>query len=267
MFKKLSKKYHSSNFKKSLLAVKNNPLLILYIVLLDAAFFAIFYLLNLVLNKFIPENPEIALAASGQAVFFLIMLLLSVLYFVIIIVAYSFFNLIILGNIRKMSSKYSHNISMFKEMFFLNLILFILFFILLTLFNFMTTLIVNKSIWLASIVFVVMFVILVLAYAFHNFSHSTFILGNDLKKTLAASLKSVISKSYFGIIIFSFVIMALYFCVYLLLGLFIDDFIVSNYDTFINTSSILTLIVVYILFTFNRVYFFFVAEKNIGKAQ
>jgi hypothetical protein len=267
MLKNISKKYRLSSFKRSLVAIKTKPILLLYVILLDVGFFAIFYLLNLVLNDFLPDNPQIALALNNQSMFFIVMLLISILYFVIIILAYSFFNLIILGNIRKLSHNYSHNFSLFKNMFFLNLLLFIVFFILLSIFNYLTILIVNKSLWLAAAVFLLMLVLLILSYAFHNFTHSTFILGHRLRDILKHALKNTFSKAYLGIIIFSVVLMIIYFGLYILLGLIIDSFILQNYDTFINTSSILTLIVVYVLFTFNRVYFFFVAEKKIGKAQ
>lgn len=265
MFKKVAKKYHSSTFKKSLIAIKSKPLLLLYIILLDAAFFAVFYLLNLVLNKFMPDNPQIALAVNSQSMFIIAMVLLTVLYFVLIILAYSFFSLIVLGNIRKIHSKYYHDLSLFKNMFVLNLLLFIIFFILLTLFNYILVLITNTPIWLASIIFLMMFVVAVLCYAFYNFSHSTFILGHKLYDNMKKSLKNIFSKSYFGIVASSIVFMIIYFGIYLILGLVLEDFILQNYSAYINTSSILTLIVVYVLFTFNRIYFFFVADKKLKK--
>ncbi len=267
MFDTLKKSYGSSSFKKSLIAVKTRPLLLLYIILLDAGFFVVFYLLNLVLNAFIPENPEIAMALNSQSMFFIVMLLLSILYFVIIILVYSLFNLIILGNIRKMSHKYSHDFSLFKNMFMLNLLLFLIFFILLSLFNYLTILIVNKPIWLAAIVFILVFLILILSYAFHNFSHSAFILGHKMRDIVKKAFKNTFSKAYLGIITFSVTFMIIYFGLYVILGLIIDGFILANYDTFINTSSIITLIIAYVLFTFNRVYFFFIAERKIGKAK
>jgi hypothetical protein len=266
MFKDIKKKYRSSSFKKGLVAIKTNPILLFYVILLDVGFFGVFYLLNLVLNNFLPDNAQIAMTLSSQSMFFIVMLLISILYFVVIILAYSFFNLIILGSIRKMAHKYSHDFSLFKNMFFLNLLLFIIFFILLSLFNYLTVLIVNKSIWLAAIVFLVVLVLVIFSYAFHNFSHSAFILGHKLRTTLKQALKNTFSKAYLGVITFSIVFMIIYFGLYILLGLIIDNFIIQNYNAFINTSSIITLIVAYVLFTFNRIYFFFVAEKRIGKA-
>lgn len=267
MFKKVAKKYHSSSFKKSLIAIKTKPLLLLYVILLDAGFFAVFYLLNIVLNNFLPDNAQIAMTVSSQSMLFIVMLLISILYFVIIILSYSFFNLIILGNIRKMSHDYSHDFSLFKNMFFLNLLLFIIFFILLSIFNYLTILIVNKSLWLAAIVFLVVLVLVIFSYAFHNFSHSAFILGHNLRTTLKNALKNTFSKAYLGIITFSILFIMIYFGLYVLLGLLIDNFIIQNYNAFINTSSIITLIIAYVLFTFNRVYFFFVAEKKIGRVK
>src|SRR3989344_579468 len=267
MLKALRKRYHSSHLKKSTVAIRKNPRLLLYIFLLDAAFFAVFYILNLLVNNFIPQDPSLMSRFQTDTLLVLGFLLLSVLYFVVILVVYSFFTLIILGNIRKFSSDYSHDFSMLKNMFALNLILFIMFFLILVLFNVITALLVNKSLWLAILVFVVMFVMFVMAYAFYNFSHSAFILGHRLKSNLKRSLRNVFTKSYLGIIIFSLVVLAIYVLVYLVLGYALDDKILANYDTFINTSSIITLVLIYVLFTFNRIYFFFVAEKKIGRVQ
>lgn len=267
MLSTIKKSYSSSSLKKSIHAVKANPVLLLYIVLLDAGFFVVFYLLNLLLNAFLPDNPEIAMAVHSQLMFFIVMLLLSILYFVIIILAYSFFNLIILGNIRKMSQKYSHNFGLYKKMFLLNLLLFLIFFILLSIFNYLTILIVNRPIWLATIVFILALLILMFYYAFHNFSHSIFILGYNMRDIIKRAFKSTFSKAYLGIIIFSLIFILIYLGLYVILGLVIKSVILKNYETFINTSSILTLIVAYVLFTFNRIYFFFVAEKKIGKAK
>lgn len=267
MFDKLKKSYGSSLFKKSLIAVRTKPLLFLYIIFLDVGFFVVFYLLNLVLNEFILDNSEIAMAMNSQSMFFIVTLLLSILYFVIIILVYSLFKLIILGNIRKMSHKYSHDFSLFKNMFILNLLLFLIFFILLSLFNYLTILLVNKPIWLATVVFILVLFILILYYAFYNFSHSAFILGHKMRYIFKEAFKNTFSKAYLGLITFSLIFIIIYFVLYIILALIMKNFILADYNIFINTSSIVTLIIAYVLFTFNRIYFFFIAQRKIGKAR
>src|SRR3989339_1418204 len=189
---------------------------------------------------------------------------ITVLYFVIIILIYSFFSLIILGNIKKFAFNHKHDLSLYKRMFFLNLVLFIMFFILLVIFNIILTLIINKSVWIASIIFVLMALIIIMAYAFYNFSHSAFILGHELRSNLKQSFRNIFTKSYWGIILFNLIILGIYVLVYILLGAAFGDIIATNYTQYVNTSSIVSLVLIYVLYTFNRIYFFFITEKKLG---
>jgi len=191
-------------------------------------------------------------------------LLLVIAYFVIIVIIYSFFSLVVLGNIKSLSVKHKHDLSMFRKMFFLNMLLFILFFLLFILFNILLTLLTNQSIWLAIIVGIVLFVFLVLVYAFYHFANSAFILKHSVSLSLKKSLKSSLTKSYLGVIIFDIVVMLVYMGLYILAGLVFKNFIIQNYSMYVNVSSIITLIIIYVLFSFNRIYFYFAAEKHIG---
>lgn len=264
MLKKFGKKYHQSTFKRSLVSIKNKPLLLLYIVLLDAAFLAIFYLLNVLLNQIFPEDPLLLGKLQGNMLFVIGLFLLTILYFVITILLYSFFNLLILGNIRKMSNTYNHDLALYRRMFLLNMLLFVMFFIIFTIFNMVLTAITNQSVWIATVVFLIMALILIFAYAFYNFCHSTFIMGHELKSILTNSWRHVLTKSYLGVIMFDLAVLLVYFLVYVILGVTMQDRIITNYNTYLNTSSVITLVVVYILYTFNRIYFFFIAEKKVG---
>ena len=109
---KIDGKESSKNgfFKKSLFAIKDNPRLFFYIFLLDLGFFAIFYLLNILINKIIPDDPAFMTTIQGDNLLLIGIVLLTLLYLVIMVLVYSFFSLIILGNIKSMSTKHEHDL-------------------------------------------------------------------------------------------------------------------------------------------------------------
>jgi len=264
MFKTLHKKVKDSIFSKAWDAVMAKPKLFLYIFLLDLAFFAVFFLFNQLFNLILPSDPSFVTRLQADTLLFIAVIILVVVYFVISVIVYSFFSLVILGNIKKMSVEHDHDFSMFKRMFGLNLILIILFILLLVLFNIVSAALASLGTWVGIFVLVVFIVLALLAYAFYNFTHSAFILKHELKDSLKAAFKHILTKSYLGILLFSLIVIGAYIILYFLVGLVFKDAIIKNYESFVNISSIIAIILVYLLFSFNRIYFFFVAEKHIG---
>ena len=256
--------FQKSFFEKTFKAIYSKPRLFLYIFLLDVAFLAIFYLINLLVNSLLPSNPNFISSAQANTLVFIAIILGVIAYFIIMVLVYSFFSLVILGNIKSYSSDHRHDFSMFKNMFVLNILLFMLFFILVVIFNLLLGLLTGMSIWLAIIIGVVFLAIVLLVYAFYSFSHSAFILGHELKTNLKNSLKHIFTRSYLGIFLSSMIIIGVYILLYMLAGVIFQNYIVSNYDSFVNITSYITIIVAYLLFSFNRIYFFFIAEKHIG---
>lgn len=258
------KKRKESLLRKSWSATKSKPLTILYIFLLDIAFLAVFYVLNLLVNSFIPEDPSFMTRIQSDTLMLVAFLLLVIAYFVIIVIIYSFFSLIVLGNIKSLSVKHKHDLSMFRKMFFLNMLLFIFFFLLFALFNILSGLLVNQSIWITVVAAILFVLFMVIIYAFYHFANSAFILKHGVSSSLKKSIKSSLTKAYLGVIVFNLAILIVYIVLYVVLGLVFKDFIVKNYSVYVNFSSIITLIVIYVLFSFNRIYFYFAAERHIG---
>jgi hypothetical protein len=258
------KKHKESLLKKSWHATKSKPLTILYIFLLDVAFLAVFYVLNLLVNSFIPQDPSFMTRVQSDTLMLVAFLLLVVAYFVMIVIIYSFFSLIVLGNIKSLSVKHKHDFSMFRRMFFLNMLLFIFFFLLLALLNIVSGLLINSATWLAVAVSIIVFIFLVMVYAFYHFANSAFILKHSVSSSLKKSIKNSVTKAYLGIMIFNAVVILLYVGLYFVLGLVFKNFIVNNYSQYVNFSSIITIILIYVLFSFNRIYFYFAAERHIG---
>jgi len=188
-------------------------------------------------------------------------------YVVIIVLVYSFFNLIILGNIKSMSTDHKNDFSMYKNMFRLNMLLFMLFFIMLMAFDFIKGLLVRQSVCLLAIVGIFIIMIIVLVYVFYNFTQSAFILRHELSHNLKTSFRHTFTKSYLGIILFDVAVIVAYIIIYLAVGLIFPGFMLANQGIIETISSAVTIIIVYLLFSFNRIYFYFVAEKHIGHSR
>ncbi|GIU68928.1 MAG: hypothetical protein KatS3mg002_0164 [Candidatus Woesearchaeota archaeon] len=263
-FNYLKDKYLNSLLRKSFNAIKKSPLLLLYIIFLDMVFLGLFYLFNYLFKKIIPDASDITRYANSQTTFIILLVILSLIYFLLIILTYSFFNLIVMGNIRKMSEKYVHRFVLFKNMFILNLLLFFIFFLFVSLLNYLGSFLIGKPVWLLYIIVIISLIVLMFIYVFYHFSNAILILNyNKLRDIIKKSFQNTISFSYWGIISFNIFVVIIYLVIYLLLTLILGDYILKNYELFVNSSSIITLILIYFLFVFNRIYFFFLSEKNI----
>jgi hypothetical protein len=256
-----------SLFRKSLDAAVSKPRIFLYTLLLDIGFIGVFLLINYLANLFIPSDPMFITNAQKDTALFIGIILLVILYFLIVVLAYSFFSLVILGNIKSYSVNHKHDFSMFMGMFLLNLILFGIFFILLILFNLVLGLLANTSAWIATFFSIISVIVLFVAYVFHNFVHSAFIMNHELVDNLRHGLKGIFTRKYLGIMLFSLSVLLAYALIYFLIGIVFRDFILLHYEEFVNISSIFTIILIYAIFAFNRIYFFFIAEKHIGHVR
>jgi len=253
---------HGLMIKRPVQAVVSKPKLFFYNILLDIGFLAIFLLINYLINMLLPIEPEFAKNMNQDTLLFTLLILGTVLYFAVMILIYSFFSLIVLGNIKSMSCDHKHDFSMLRKMFFLNIIMFAIFFIISLLFNILMYLIIDKPLWLIAAGSLIIIIISFIIYAFYNFSSAAFILGHTFKDNIKKSLKSIFTRSCAEIIIFNIAIIAAYIIIYFTIGTIFKNNIMDNYGSFMNISSIITIIIVYLLFAFNRIYFFFAAEKH-----
>lgn len=251
-------------WSKSLNAIKKNPKMFLWMFLLDLGFLGVFLLFNYLTNLIVPDANTFITQVQTNTMLLIGLILLFIVYVVVIILAYSFFNLIILGSIKKFSTKHKHDFSKLKEFFMINLFLFLLFFIIFILFNIISSFLIDKSIWIGLTVGAILIIFSLMLYAFYNLMHSAFILGHEFSVNLKKSFKHMFSSSYFGLFFFSFVIILGYILIYFIIGLIFSTYILAHYETFSAVFSVITLIVIYLLFSFNRIYFYFISEEHIG---
>jgi hypothetical protein len=144
------------------------------------------------------------------------------------------------------------------------MLLFAIFFVLMVLFDFTLGFLLKTEWWIAIFFSIILFLLAFVAYAFYNFTHSAFIMNHEISASMKNAFTHLFTKTYLGIFIFSAAVILAYVLVYFLVGLLFKSFILDNYEEFVNISSIVTIILVYLMFSFNRIYFYFVAEKHIG---
>ncbi len=264
MIKKIHKKMKDSLWNRALVAIKKNPKQFLWMFLLDLGFLGVFILFNYLTDLIIPGADSLATQIQQSTMLMISIVLLFIVYVVLVVLAYSFFNLIILGSIKKFSVKHKHDFSKLKEFFMINLFLFLFFFMIFILLNVISVFLINKSIWIGLVAGVLISIILLMLYALHNFMHSAFILGHEFSVNLKKSFKHMFSTSYLGLFFFSFIMLIAYVLLYFIIGIIFGNYIIENYDSFVPVFNVITLIVVYLLFSFNRIYFYFISEKHIG---
>ncbi len=251
-------------WKKSFTSIRQNPKVLFWIFLLDVGFLALFLLLNYAVNLLFPSTLDVVTQAQKNVLLFVGLIALFVLYVAIILLAYSFFSLIILGNIKSLSKTHTHDFSMLKQMFLINLLLFIVFFVFFILFNIISVFLTTLAAWASLLVLVLFAVFALLFYVFWNLAHSAFILGHEFWACLKKSFRNLFSRAYLGLFLSSIIVIAVYVALVIGASLLFKNTFIAHYQTFVTVGNILTVIVVYALFTFNRVYFFFIAEKHIG---
>lgn len=248
---KLKKYYKKSILGDMFVRLKRNPKLIAYIILLDLLFLGCIYLLNYFIEKyFLGKN-------------FTILTLISLIYFLLLIFAHSFFNFLILGNIKKLLFDYKHDFSLLKKLFILNVLFFIIFFLLIAFLTYLYGFLLQKPIWLAVIILILLILMFIFFYVFYNFGSSLLMLNFKIKNSLSLALKYVFSKKYFGLLLLNIVLIGLYFIIYISLVFLFDSFNLSS-ELLINIFTIMLFLLFYGLFFINRIYFFFITEKSIG---
>ncbi|MFA5797721.1 MAG: hypothetical protein WC916_06855 [Candidatus Woesearchaeota archaeon] len=264
MFEKSHIAAHHSVWKKSWKSFSSRPIIALWIFLLDIGILASFILLRSVVGLMVPEQFDLISAAQKNMLVFLGIAGIFLLYVVLLALAYSFFKYIILGQIKSFSKTHTFDMKTLRNLFFMNLLLFVCFFIILMFFTLLFSAVNSVQTWIGITIFAGFIIILFLLYIFWNFMHSTCILGHGFWPSMKKSFRHLWTSSYLGLIVFNVGIIIVYVILFLVLALLFKYVLTSSFGIFLQVGTIVSLIVVYILFMFNRVHFYFIAEKHIG---
>ena len=259
------KKFKSSYFVKNFSLLKKNLDNVFLIFIFDVWFLAVILITSKLaefLGPRIFRKPLELYPISPLLIF-------GFLYFIILIIIYSFFKYIVLHYIKRMFENVQLDFKRYRSFLLMNLIILISYFIIYFALNgiFLS----NVKSQFTSISFLLIFAPFVFfSYAFLNISHSLFLnIPNNkaiLKKVFSITFTKF--KSYSGIYLWSIILLIIYFAIFKLVSFFIvnnPNMNFQSYETYQNTSLIVTAIAIYIIIFFNRSYFYLIIKEKFLK--
>jgi len=247
---KLKKRWRS-DILETVKYIKTNSFSFVFMSLFDFLFLLFIGLLNILIRDFI--NPS-------SAVFVLLG------YYLLAILVYSFCNFVILNLINKVVKNIRFGLKGLLEFFGLNFIIInSLFAIFLALAALVYSVISQEY---KTIIIRIIFVLFVmLAYPLLNLTHSFFIHGFSIKESIKKGAYHFTKvNSYLAVYGFGVFLIAAFFLLYSIIGFllkrFLYDWMSSYYNAYALVFSVITLLVLYFILAFNRIYFYVITDKG-----
>jgi len=195
--------------------------------------------------------------------------LFFIAYISLLILIYSFFKYCILDIIKSMTQKTEFNLKRFNRFYLLNLIICISISILFLIISIIISLSIKEQYF--PIVSLIVFIPLAMVfYSFLNFSHSYYTLKPmPIKTILKYSLKKISKpSSYYKVYLIILLYFLVYFIIYYPSALLLKTILSQKYNllgyypTYIKIFTIITLIVIYLIIAYNRIYFYLNVKED-----
>ena len=254
-------KLRNNSFIGTLNLIKSNPQQILKIIMFDILFLISVKVLYELITVLIPKD------LTGKTQTMVITYLgIIILYYLAFLFVYSFCKRKILKTIKQLFEKKKINkYTSLKQFFSLNLVIYVMFFIIFILIN--ALVVVSAKQGIQQVLFIITNVpMLLLFYSFMNISHTTFSESKKLK--LGQNIKSsfIIMKKfgkYFKLFLMNLAAIIVYFIFYALFGLLLkitifssSEMVVKYNDIYVTAFVIITTLFFYLIVLFNRIYFY-----------
>ena len=264
---KISKWSKELLFTKTMNTIKKNKKQFFFILLLDIVMILAFTIINLIANFILPNNG-MSFAAGLSSFFSIILFSLTytLVYFLIVIAAYSFIKYCILDLIRSMSKKKKFNLYRLKAFAWLNIRIIGIPLIAFMIFAFIISQAIERQ--YASILLIILLLpVMFFYYPFLNLCHSLFYKGkkHPIKKAIAMTFPGI--RKYISIYVSSIIIIAAYWIISMIIVTILRYTLFSTealyyayYPGFTTVYNAITIIVLYLIFSFNRVQFYKAAD-------
>ena len=264
------KKFKQSSFFRVFNIIKKNPNIYLYTLVLDFIFLAVIMFIGKYFGSLIPSDPQqITELFKTQTRILVFVLIYPVVYYTFITFIYSIVKLKILNFIINLYEKRKFTLKGLGKFYLLNLSLLAIFVFTALIILGILTLLLEKEV-LASITLVLLIPFLFFLYSIINISHTFFI--NKKEKPLKSSFKILFTKinKYGLFIVWNLVLILIYLIFYNIIHLLLKFTIFSNQEIlaayggiYLKTFNIISLIAIFLLIAFNRIYFYEIAGKNV----
>tara|TARA_Y100000310_G_scaffold342605_1_gene446517 strand:- start:10125 stop:10937 length:813 start_codon:yes stop_codon:yes gene_type:complete len=259
--------FKNSLFVRVFKQIKLNKKLFFLTLVFDLMFIVGLYFISQLVTLLLTSKIEnIARFFGLPLLVILVVLLLSVGYVSLLILVYSFFKYSILDIIKSMRQKTEFSFRRFKKFFQLNLIMVVKGIIIFFLIG--IVLLGIKKQYLPIVYLIVVIPLSLTFYSFLNFAHSYFTLKHlSVKETLKHSLKRVLKlSSYYKIYLITLTYILAYLGIYFLMALLVRNIVSRKYELlgylpiYVNVFSIITIVVVYFIVAYNRMYYYLIVE-------
>lgn len=261
-------KIKRNNFIEAFNLIKSNPKEIFKIIIFDILFLISVKVLYELIELLMPKN--ITEISPGNGIMLLIMILL---YYIAFLLVYSLCKRMVLKIIRQLfNKKVIKKFGTAKSFFFLNLVIYVMFFLIFILINSLVVLSAKQE--MQSIVFLIINIpLFLLFYYFVNFSHTSFAQSEKIR--LSSNLKESFRllgkfKEYAKLFLINLGAVIAYAIIYFLIGslfkitLFSSRTMVAKYNNiYVASFVIITTLFFYLILLFNRIYFFKIV-KNVS---
>ncbi len=266
----LKKSFLESSFLRVINIIKKNPQIYLYTITLDFIFLALVIFLGKYLGSFIPADPQQLFGFFKTTTNLLLFAIIyPVVYYLFIILIYSTIKLSILKLISQSCQKSKFSFKGIWKFYKLNILVFLDFLLIAVILATFLFLILDRT-FLTYVALVLSIPFLFFIYSILNIGHTLFI--KEEKKLIKTSFKIAFKRinKYGMFIVWDAFLILLYLLFYNLIHLLFRVLIFSNQEllakfgsVYLTTFNIISIIFVYMVLAFNRIYFFERINKNV----
>lgn len=264
----IKKRFLESSFLKVLKNIKKNPTTYIYTIVLDFIFLALIIFIGKYMGSFIPTDPQQIMALfKTQTNLLLFTIIYPIIYYLFITFIYSVIKLSILNLINK---KRKFTLNGLGKFYLLNIILLvIIFFTALILLGIFAIILKRDFVSYLSLILLIPFFFF--AYSIINISHTLFI-QNHRDKIIKASFNITFKKinKYSMFIVWNIGFVLIYLLLYNIVNIILKFLIFTNQEaiaaygpTYLNILNIVSMVIIYLIIAFNRIYFYERIDKNV----
>lgn len=257
----IKQKFLESSFLKVFKIIRENLNVYFYTIVLDFIFLALIVLVGKYLGSLIPTDPQQLMGLFKSSTNLLLFVFgYPLLYYLFVLFVYSITKLGILNLIGSLYEENRFTLKRLGKFYLLNIMLFVLFFLSAMVLLGIVALIFRRD-FLNYVVLILLAVFLFFLYSVINISHTLFI-KNEGDRIIRKSIDIAFNKidKYGMFIIWNSVVILIYLVLHnLILRLLIfvnKDLLVSYGGVYEKIFNIVSLVVIYLIMAFNRMYFY-----------
>lgn len=267
----IKKRFLTSSFLKVFKLIKKKPYIYLYTIILDFIFLALILLIGRYFGSLITPNiPQLMDFFKSQANLLIVTLVYASVYYLLIIFIYSIVKLSILQLINSIYKKSKFTMKGFGKFYSLNIGLFVIFFSFALITLTILALVLRRD-FLKYLILVLLIPFLFFVYSLINIAHTLHIQGvkkGIIKKSFSIAFNKI--NKYGIFLVWDIILISIYLLFYNLIHLIFRSLVFTNREllatyssTYLKAFNIISIIFIYLIVAFNRIYFQERINKNV----